>query len=159
MLPVIDASKRTNSLVGGASLWVMDGKSKEEYEAAAAFLKYVTAPDTGEKYIAENTGYIPVTSKGYELLKAEGFYKDPKRVNRDIAIASLTASDVDAAVARHPARQLHLDPHGNPRRARGGLHRPEGHAGGTRRRGRARQPDPAPLRADLQGRRPALIDR
>ena len=94
MLPVIDASKRTNSLVGGASLWIMDGKSKEEYEAAAAFLKYVTATDTGEKYIAENTGYIPVTSKGYELLKAEGFYKDPARVNRDIAITSLTASDV-----------------------------------------------------------------
>ena len=94
MLPVIDASKRTNSLVGGASLWIMDGKSKEEYEAAAAFIKYVTATDTGEKYIAENTGYIPVTSKGYELLKAEGFYKDPARVNRDIAITSLTASDV-----------------------------------------------------------------
>ena len=94
MLPVIDAAKRTNSLVGGASLWIMEGKSKEEYEAAAAFLKYVTAADTGEKYIAENTGYIPVTVKGYDLLKAEGFYNDPKRVNRDIAIASLTASEV-----------------------------------------------------------------
>ena len=128
MLPVIDASKRTNSLVGGASLWVMEGKSKEEYKAAAAFLKYVTAADTGEKYIAENTGYIPVTNKGFELLKAEGFYDGPDARDRDIAIASLTASEVDAAVARHPARQLHLDPHGNPRRARGGLHRPEGHA-------------------------------
>ena len=78
MLPVIDASKRTNSLVGGASLWIMEGKSKEEYEAAAAFLKYVTAPDTGEKYIAENTGYIPVTTKGFELLKSEGFYAGPE---------------------------------------------------------------------------------
>jgi sn-glycerol 3-phosphate transport system substrate-binding protein len=94
MMPVIDAAKRTNSLVGGASLWIMEGKSQQEYEAAAAFLKYVTAPDTGEKYIAENTGYIPVTTRGYELLKSEGFYKDPKRVNRDIAIASLTASEV-----------------------------------------------------------------
>lgn len=94
MMPVIDAAKRTNSMVGGASLWVMEGKSPAEYEAAAAFLKYVTAPDTGEKYIAENTGYIPVTTKGYELLKADGFYKDPKRFNRDIAIASLTASEV-----------------------------------------------------------------
>lgn len=94
MLPVIDAAKRTNSLVGGASLWVMDGKSKEEYEAAAAFLKYVTAPDTGEKYIAENTGYIPVTTKGFELLKAEGFYADPKYAGREVAIESLTASEV-----------------------------------------------------------------
>jgi sn-glycerol 3-phosphate transport system substrate-binding protein len=93
-LPVIDASKRTNSIVGGASLWVMEGKSKEEYEAAAAFLKYVTAPDTGEKYIAENTGYIPVTTAGFELLKSEGFYNDPKRRGREVAIESLTASDV-----------------------------------------------------------------
>ncbi|MEP9373478.1 extracellular solute-binding protein [Mesorhizobium sp. KR1-2] len=94
MLPAIDASKRTNSIVGGASLWVMEGKSKEEYEAAAAFLKYVTAPDTGEKYIAENTGYIPVTTAGFELLKSEGFYNDPKRSGRETAIESLTASDV-----------------------------------------------------------------
>jgi len=94
MIPVIDAAKRTNSLVGGASLWVMEGKSKEEYEAAAAFLKYVTAPDTGEKYIAENTGYIPVTTKGFDLLKGAGFYADPKYAGREVAIQSLTASDV-----------------------------------------------------------------
>lgn len=94
MLPVIDASKRTNSMVGGASLWIMEGKSKEEYEAAAAFLKYVTAPDTGEKYIAENTGYIPVTTKGFELLKASGFYDDPRYAGREVAIQSLTASPV-----------------------------------------------------------------
>ncbi|HWK65896.1 MAG TPA: extracellular solute-binding protein [Rhizobiaceae bacterium] len=93
-LPVIDAAKRTNSIVGGASLWIMKGKSKEEYEAAAAFMRYVTAPDTGEKYIAENTGYIPVTTKGFELLKSEGFYNDPSRAGREVAIESLTASDV-----------------------------------------------------------------
>ena len=72
----------------------MEGKSDAEYEAAAAVLKYVPAADTGEKYIAEHTGYIPVPPKGYELLKSEGFYNDPKRLNCDIAIASLTASDV-----------------------------------------------------------------
>jgi sn-glycerol 3-phosphate transport system substrate-binding protein len=94
MIPVLDAAKRTNSLVGGASLWVMQGKSKEEYEAAAAFLKYVTSPETGEKYIVKNTGYIPVTLKGFELLKSEGFYQDPKMAGREIAIASLTASAV-----------------------------------------------------------------
>ncbi|MGO4830858.1 extracellular solute-binding protein, partial [Rhizobiaceae sp. 2RAB30] len=93
-LPLIDAAKRTNSIVGGASLWIMEGKSKEEYEAAAAFMKYITAPDTGEKYISENTGYIPVTIKGFELLKADGFYNDPKHAGREVAIASLTASDV-----------------------------------------------------------------
>ncbi|MEO3388379.1 extracellular solute-binding protein [Mesorhizobium sp. CAU 1741] len=94
MLPVLEEGKRTNSLVGGASLWVMDGKSDEEYEAAAAFLKYVTAADTGEKYIAENTGYIPVTTDGFELLKSEGFYDREEIAGREVAIESLTASDV-----------------------------------------------------------------
>lgn len=94
MMPVIDASKRTNSLVGGASLWIMEGKSKEEYEAAAAFMKYITDAETGEKYISENTGYIPVTTKGFELLKSQGFYENPKYAGREIAISSLTASEV-----------------------------------------------------------------
>ena len=59
MLPVIDASKRTNSLVGGASLWIMDGKSKEEYEAAAAFIKYVTATEPAKNTSAKT----PATSR------------------------------------------------------------------------------------------------
>ncbi len=94
MIPVIDAAKRKNSLVGGASLWVMEGKSKEEYEAAAAFLKHITASDTGEKFMVSNTGYIPVTTKGFELLTQDGFYKDPSKAGREVAIASLTASEV-----------------------------------------------------------------
>lgn len=94
MLPVIEEGARTNSLVGGASLWIMDGKSDEEYEAAAAFIRYVTAPDTGEQYMVENTGYIPVTRSGFELLQEEGFYERPEIAGREIAIESLTASDV-----------------------------------------------------------------
>jgi sn-glycerol 3-phosphate transport system substrate-binding protein len=94
MLPVIDAGARKNSLVGGASLWVMEGKSKEEYEAAAAFLKYVTDAETGQKYIVENTGYIPVTVRGLEILEKEGFYKNPDQAGRELAITSLTASEV-----------------------------------------------------------------
>lgn len=94
MLPVLEEGKRTNSIVGGASLWIMEGKTPEEYEATAAFVKYVTAPDTGEKYIAENTGYIPVTTAGFELLKSEGFYDQEGYAGRETAIESLTASDV-----------------------------------------------------------------
>lgn len=94
MLPVYEGFQRHNSVIGGASLWVMKGKSAAEYEAAAAFLKYVTAPETGERYIAENTGYIPVTTNGFELLTKEGFYAEPSHAGREIAIASLTASEV-----------------------------------------------------------------
>ena len=75
-------------------MWIMEGKSKEEYEAAAAFMAYLTAPETGEKFIVENTGYIPVTTAGFELLKAEGFYEQDMYKGREVAIESLTASEV-----------------------------------------------------------------
>ncbi len=94
MIPVNDPAQRKNSLIGGASLWVMEGKSKEEYEAAAAYIKYIADSTTGEKFMVNNTGYIPVTTKGFELLTAEGFYKDPSKAGREVAIASLTASEV-----------------------------------------------------------------
>ena len=93
MMPVLDGVTRKNTLVGGASLWVMQGKSEAEYEAAAEFLKYVTAPVTGQKYIVDNTGYIPVRADGLDLLNAEGFYQKPENAGRELAIASLTASN------------------------------------------------------------------
>ena len=93
MLPLLDGKERKNTLVGGASLWVMKGKTDQEYEAAAAFLNYVTAADTGQKYIVENTGYIPVRADGLDLLNKEGFYQKPENAGRELAIASLTASN------------------------------------------------------------------
>ena len=94
MLPVYKGQERHNSTIGGASLWVMAGKSPAEYEAAAAFLKYITAPKTVEEYIVDNTGYIPVTTAGQKVVEETGFYKDPKHAGREVAIASLTASPV-----------------------------------------------------------------
>ena len=93
-LPVYEGHARHNSAIGGASLWVMAGKSQAEYEAAAAFIKYITAPVTGEQYIVDNTGYIPVTTAGEQILDDNGFYKNPKHVGREVAIQSLTASAV-----------------------------------------------------------------
>ncbi|MGY2049435.1 extracellular solute-binding protein [Methylobacterium sp. JK268] len=93
-IPVFAGTQRLNSAIGGASLWVMAGKPKETYEAVAAFLRYVTDPETGVNYIARNTGYIPVTRTAFKLLEEQGFYKDPAHAGREVAIASLTASAV-----------------------------------------------------------------
>ena len=45
MLPVYEGFTRQNSLVGGASLWIMSGKSQQEYEAAAAYLQFIAKAD------------------------------------------------------------------------------------------------------------------
>ena len=91
-LPVYAGTERKNSLVGGASLWVLSGKSPEEYKGAAAFLAYIAKPETA-LFWSTNTGYIPVTKSGFDFMKADGFYGKAPYKGREVAIASLTASE------------------------------------------------------------------
>jgi sn-glycerol 3-phosphate transport system substrate-binding protein len=92
MLPVYEGVERKSSLVGGASLWVLQGKTKQEYKAAASFLDFIAQPEQA-LFWSTVTGYIPVTRTGYDFMTEQGFYKDPKYQGREIAIASLTASE------------------------------------------------------------------
>jgi len=89
MIPVYEAHARHNTMVGGASLWVMQGKSRGEYEAAAAFLDWVATP-AEVQWIPNVTGYIPITIPAYQAMTAAGFYSQPQYAGREIAIASLS---------------------------------------------------------------------
>ncbi len=64
-----------NSIIGGASLWIMGGKSTEEYKGVAKFLTFLSDTDR-QVYIHKSSGYLPITKAAYEKAKAEGFYKD-----------------------------------------------------------------------------------
>jgi sn-glycerol 3-phosphate transport system substrate-binding protein len=89
MLPVYEGHQRHNSLVGGASLWVLQGKSRGEYEAAAAFLDYVSSRAEVE-WMPTVTGYIPITNSAFRNMQEGGFYRQPRFAGREVAIASLT---------------------------------------------------------------------
>jgi len=89
MLPVYDGTKRHNSFVGGASLWVLQNHTPDEYKAAAAFLNFIAQPEQA-LFWSTVTGYIPVTKTGYEYMKANGFYDKPPYKGREVAIASLS---------------------------------------------------------------------
>jgi len=89
IIPTYEGVERKNTVVGGASLWVLSGKSDDEYKAAASYLAFLaTKPE--QQFLLENSGYIPVTKSTYEALKAEGFYAKEPFINRDIAMSSLT---------------------------------------------------------------------
>jgi sn-glycerol 3-phosphate transport system substrate-binding protein len=92
MIPVYEGTERHNTVVGGASLWVLSGKSEDEYKAAAAYLAFLATPESEEFWVS-NTGYIPVTKTGYDALLAKGFYNNQPYVNRDIALKSLTYTE------------------------------------------------------------------
>jgi len=64
-----------NSIIGGASLWIMGGKSAEEYKGVAKFLTFLSDTDR-QVWIHKASGYLPITKAAYEKAKAEGFYKD-----------------------------------------------------------------------------------
>lgn len=64
-----------NSIIGGASLWVFNGKSKAEYKAVADFFSFISQPEI-QAYWHQNTGYLPITNAAYQLTKAQGYYKE-----------------------------------------------------------------------------------
>ncbi len=62
-----------NSIIGGASLWVLNGKTKPEYQAVADFFSFISMPEMQSLWHKE-TGYLPITTAAYELTKKEGYY-------------------------------------------------------------------------------------
>jgi sn-glycerol 3-phosphate transport system substrate-binding protein len=89
IIPTYEGVERTNSVVGGASLWVLSGKTEDEYKAAATYLAFLATKEE-QQFLLENSGYIPVTKSTYDALLAEGFYSKEPFINRDIAMKSLT---------------------------------------------------------------------
>jgi sn-glycerol 3-phosphate transport system substrate-binding protein len=76
-----------NSIIGGASLWVMAGKKPEQYKGIARFFTYLSGTPVQEWW-HEQTGYLPITKAAYEATKASGFYE--KNPGTDIAILQMT---------------------------------------------------------------------
>jgi sn-glycerol 3-phosphate transport system substrate-binding protein len=63
-----------NSIIGGASLWVMGGKKAEEYKGVAKFFAFLSDTDRQAK-LHQESGYLPITKAAYEKTKASGFYE------------------------------------------------------------------------------------
>jgi sn-glycerol 3-phosphate transport system substrate-binding protein len=63
-----------NTVIGGASLWVMSGKPAADYKGVAAFFNYLTAPEIQAKS-HQRTGYLPITLASFEMTEKSGFYK------------------------------------------------------------------------------------
>ncbi len=75
-----------NSIIGGASLWVMGGKKADEYKGVARFFTFLS--DTNRQArLHQESGYLPITKAAYEKSKADGFYK--KTPLLEVALLSL----------------------------------------------------------------------
>ena len=81
------ADKAQNSIIGGATLWVLQGKPAAEYKGVAEFFNYISSAEVQARWHQE-TGYVPITTAAYELSQKQGFYD--KNPGTDTAIKQLS---------------------------------------------------------------------
>jgi sn-glycerol 3-phosphate transport system substrate-binding protein len=76
-----------NSIIGGASLWVMGGKTNNSYKGVAKFFAFLSKPEIQMEWHT-STGYVPITMAAYEMTRKSGYYD--KNPGADIAVKQLT---------------------------------------------------------------------
>ncbi len=62
-----------NTIIGGATLWVLRDRPRIEYKGVAKFFAYLSKPEVQAAW-HQNTGYLPVTRAAFDLTRAQGFY-------------------------------------------------------------------------------------
>ncbi len=67
------AAAPQNSIIGGATLWVLRDRPRDEYKGVAKFFAYLSRPEIQAAW-HQNTGYLPITRAAYDLTRAQGFY-------------------------------------------------------------------------------------
>ncbi|MGU0057351.1 extracellular solute-binding protein [Enterobacter hormaechei] len=60
-----------NAIIGGASLWVMQGKDNGTYKGVAKFLDFLAKPENAAEW-HQKTGYLPITKAAYDLTREQG---------------------------------------------------------------------------------------
>jgi sn-glycerol 3-phosphate transport system substrate-binding protein len=81
-----------NTIIGGASLWVMSGKKAADYKGVAKFFSFLSSPEVQAEW-HQSTGYLPVTIAAYELTRKTGFYD--KNPGTDVAVQQMIVKTTD----------------------------------------------------------------
>jgi sn-glycerol 3-phosphate transport system substrate-binding protein len=81
-----------NSVIGGASLWVMAGKKPDEYKGVAQFFAYLSDPKVQAKS-HQDTGYLPTTGAAFKLTEDSGFYK--QNPGADVPVTQMIRKTTD----------------------------------------------------------------
>jgi sn-glycerol 3-phosphate transport system substrate-binding protein len=86
------AGSPQNTVIGGASLWVMSGKKAEEYKGVGQFFAFLSQPEIAAKS-HQRTGYLPITMAAYELTNKSGYYQ--KNPGTDVAVNQMVRKTTD----------------------------------------------------------------
>jgi sn-glycerol 3-phosphate transport system substrate-binding protein len=81
-----------NTVIGGASLWVMSGKKADEYKGVAAFFQFLSDAEVQAKS-HQGTGYLPITSAAFGITEKSGFYK--QNPGTDVSVTQMIRKTTD----------------------------------------------------------------
>ncbi len=81
-----------NTVIGGASLWVMAGKKADEYKGVAKFFNFVSSPAV-QSASHQRTGYLPITMAAFQMTEKSGFYK--QNPGTDVAVNQMIRKVTD----------------------------------------------------------------
>ena len=84
------AAEPQNSIIGGATLWVLRGKDNGDYKGVGEFMNYLSSADV-QAWWHQETGYVPITTAAYDLSKEQGFYESNPGTDTAILQLSLNA--------------------------------------------------------------------
>jgi sn-glycerol 3-phosphate transport system substrate-binding protein len=73
-LPRMAGFPQGNSILGGATLWVMKGAKAEEYKGVAQFFRYLASTEN-QAWWAAATGYLPISNAAVKAMEASGVYR------------------------------------------------------------------------------------
>ncbi len=82
-----------NTIIGGASLWVLEGHEAEEYKGVGEFLAYLSSTNVQAQW-HQDTGYLPITAAAGDATKEAGFYDE--NPGTDVAVMQMTAKEPTA---------------------------------------------------------------
>jgi sn-glycerol 3-phosphate transport system substrate-binding protein len=81
-----------NTVIGGASLWVMSGKKEADYKGVAQFFAHLSKAEEAAKS-HQRTGYLPLTKASYNLTEKSGFYK--QNPGTDVSVEQMIRKTTD----------------------------------------------------------------
>ncbi|HLO76148.1 MAG TPA: sn-glycerol-3-phosphate ABC transporter substrate-binding protein UgpB [Magnetospirillum sp.] len=76
-----------NSIIGGATLWVMNGHDRNHYLGVARFFEYISSPEI-QAASHQRTGYLPITREAYSLSRRQDFYA--ANPDTEVAVKQIT---------------------------------------------------------------------
>ena len=87
-----------NTVIGGASLWVMSGKKPDDYKGVAEFFAFLSRPEEAAKS-HQRTGYLPLTIASFELTEKSGYYKE--NPGTEVAVTQMIRKTTDKSRGIH----------------------------------------------------------